>query len=162
MVAVSYEWWPLTRGSKYSDLSEKLTFCYFIKLPAEERCRNRTFDCTCHINIVTLEFARIDQAWRLWLTSSRVPLELNRWQTAPHSLREPVDHLQRTLSPSESSAGIAIVFEQPCWCRTMGASAEIGDELIFPLSCLLVRLTVVDRNQFPFPPFANEIQQQSE
>ena len=103
----------------------------------------------------------IDQAWRPWLTSSRVPLELNRWQTPPHSLWEPVDHLQRTLSPSESSAGIAIVLGQPCWCRTMGGSAEIGDELIFPLSCLLVRLTVVDRNQ-PFPPFASEIQQQPE
>ena len=36
MVAVAYEKWSLTRGSKYSNLTWK--FWYFGKLVAEERC----------------------------------------------------------------------------------------------------------------------------
>lgn len=90
---------------------------------------------------------------------STPPLKL--WQTPPHSLCESFDHRQRTLSPSESSAGIVTVFGQPCWCRTIGDIAEIGDELILPISGRLVRLAVVERNQLP-PPFVSEIQQQLE
>ena len=49
VVAVAYERWSLTRGSKYSDLTGK--FLVFWKLVAEERWsltrggRNRRFDC---------------------------------------------------------------------------------------------------------------------
>ena len=50
VVAVAYERWSLTRGSKYSDLTGKLW--YFGKLVAEKRWlltrggRNRRFDCS--------------------------------------------------------------------------------------------------------------------
>ena len=51
VVATANEWWSLTRGLKYSDLTWTLLVEYFGKLVAEERwlflrgCRNWRFDC---------------------------------------------------------------------------------------------------------------------
>ena len=47
VVAVAYE------CSKYSDLTEKPYGILYLELVAERGSRNWTFDCICHIKIVT-------------------------------------------------------------------------------------------------------------
>ena len=85
-----------------------------------------------------LESARISRTWLrvTWLD----PLQL-----LPHSLAS-VAKRQRTWSLSGSATGIRIFWGQPRWNRITGKVAEIGEELICPVSVRLVRSTVVERN----------------
>ena len=65
-----------------------------------------------------------------------------------------------TMSPSGSSTGILRDWVHPSCQRMIAGLLDTGDELILPLSDRLVRLTVVDTNQAPFPYRDKEIQQQ--
>ena len=65
----------------------------------------------------------------------------------------------RTVSPSGSSRGIRIIPGQFDISRTKGIVTDTGDELIWPVSVLVVKLRVVDKDQLP-PPTDRPIQQQ--
>ena len=73
---------------------------------------------------------------------------------------ELVAQRQLTTSPSGSSTAILRDCGHPSCQRTIAGLLDIGDELIFPLSDRLVRLTVAVTSQFPLPYREREIQQQ--
>ena len=88
-------------------------------------------------------------------TWSKVPSG-NALHTPPHSPL-PTAHLQRTTSLLGSATRMLILSGHPWFTTYMGEVAEIGEELMPPVSRRATRLTVVPRAQLP-PPTISEIQ----